>query len=164
MTEQALPPWHEEFPQITRQLLERSTLYGPLLYAAQGGIDGPKAVNIIAGMHNTGGALELKSERLVKPAGVGLDLHPVFPDPKGLESLLGLAYSLPEEIQQKIGITDKIACETWNRGIGMLFVVPNEDEAVALIKLATPNYEAAIAGTVIKQKEIHFRGHMWSYE
>lgn len=163
--EQVLPPWHKVYPDITKQLLMPSRLYGPIIKEAQGKIDEPRKVKIIAAAHITGGAIPEKTMRMLKDKGLGIDLDPVFPDPEAITSLLKLANTFPKEVREKVGINDFIACKEWNRGIGFILVVENKEEAKKLIDIAAQkNCEAAIAGEITDKPEINWRGHKWQYE
>ncbi len=154
--------WHEKYPEITQQLKMPSRLYGPIIYDAQGGIFGEKEVNIIAAAHITGGGIPLKGIRMVQESGFGLTIDHVFPDPEAVTSILELAHSLHSD--KDLIISDMQACEKWNMGVGFLIVVPNEVEAKKLIDIAgNHNCEAAIAGEVIDEPVVKFRGHTWRY-
>lgn len=163
--EQVLPPWHEMYPDITKQLLAPSSLYGSVMYKAQGGIDGPRSVDLIAAAHISGGGVPEKTKRMLEAKGLGAHIEAVFPDPEGVQSLLKLVNGFPPEIQERLGVTDMSACLQWNRGIGFLVVTRNEKEADKLIEIAdSEGYEAKIAGEIIEQPEIIFRGHTFRYE
>jgi phosphoribosylaminoimidazole (AIR) synthetase len=162
--EQVLPPWHKIFPDITKQLLMPSKLYGPIIREAQGKIDEPRRVEIIAAAHITGGGIPEKVMRMLKDKGLGVDLDPVFADPEAVTSLLKLADTFPEEVKKKVDINDFIACKDWNRGIGFTAVVKNKEDARKLIEIAgQKNCEAAIAGKIISKPEINWRDHTWEY-
>lgn len=162
--EQVLTPWHKSFPEVTRQLLIPSFLYGPIIYDAQGGVEGGRKVDMIAAAHISGGGVPEKGKRMVESKGLGLAIDPIFPDPEGVNSLLSIAKTLPEQVRQKVGIDDRIACEQWNRGIGFMVVVPNQEEAKKLIDIAGQHEcEAGVAGEVIAKQEIQFKGHTWVY-
>ena len=162
--EQVLIPWHQSFPEVTKQLLMPSYLYGPIIYDAQGGVEGERKVDMIAAAHISGGGVPEKGKRMVEPNGLGLAVDAIFPDPKGVSSLLEIAERLPEEMRARIKINDKTACEQWNRGIGFMVIVPNGEEAKKLIDIAgNHDCDAGIAGEVIDQPEIQFKGHTWSY-
>lgn len=162
--EQVLPPWHKESPTVARQLLEPSTLYGPLMYLAQGKIDEPRNVQMVAAAHISGGGIPEKARRMVEQKGLGVSLDAVFPNPEAMASLLKIAESFPEEVRERIKINDRIAYEQWNGGVGFMIVTPNKAEAHQLVDLAaTHGYEAAITGKIIDKPEIQFRGHTWTY-
>lgn len=163
--EQVLIPWHQSFPEITKQLLMPSRIYGSIIYDAQGGIEGERKVNMIAAAHISGGGVPEKGKRMVESKKkLGLAVDAIFPDPEGVSSLLFIAKSFPEEVKQRVKIDDRIACEQWNRGIGFMVVTENEEEAKKLIDIAgNHECEAGIAGEVIDKKEIQFRGHIWRY-
>ena len=55
--EQVLIPWHQKFPEVTKQLLMPSILYGPIIYDAQGGVEGERKVEMIAAAHISGGGI-----------------------------------------------------------------------------------------------------------
>jgi phosphoribosylaminoimidazole (AIR) synthetase len=162
--EQVLPPWHKLYPEITKQLLMPCKLYGPIIREAQGKIDEPRNVNIIAAAHITGGGVPEKTMRMLKNKGLGIDLDLVFPDPEGVASLLKLANTVPEYVREKLEINDFTACKQWNRGVGFICVVESKEEAEKLIKIAEKkNCEAAIAGKITDKPEINWRGHSWEY-
>ncbi len=162
--EQILLPWHTINPELTRQLLAPSTLYGPIMYDAQGGVDGEKQVQMIAAAHVSGGGVPEKGKRMVEDQGLGLSIDAVFPEPEPVKGLL----ELNEEIKSA-GIkgpieNDRAASGQWNRGIGFMVVVPDEREAKKLIEIArNHNVEAAVAGKVIDKPEIQFRGETWRH-
>lgn len=162
--EQVLIPWHKKFPEETKQLLKPSILYGPIIYDAQGGVEGERKVNMIAAAHISGGGVPEKGKRMVESKVLGLAVNAIFPDPEGVQSLLAITEKLPQETRQKIKIDDRTASEQWNRGIGFMVVVPNQEEAKKLIDIAGQHdCEAGIAGEVIDQPEIQFKGHTWNY-
>lgn len=163
--EQVLPPWHTLHPDITRQLLMPSRLYGPVMYEAQGKIDEPRKVKITAAAHISGGGIPEKAKRMVEIKGLGVALDAVFPDPEGVASLFQIAEAFPEEVRSRIKIDDRIACEQWNRGVGFIVVTENVEEAKKLVSISeSMHYEAAIAGEIIDKAEIHWRGHVWQYK
>lgn len=162
--EQILPPWHTLHPDIVKQLLMPSRLYGPIIREAQGKVDEPRKIKMIAAAHITGGGIPEKAKRMVENKGLGVSLDAVFPDPKGVTSLLSLVNSFPEDIKSKLKVDDKTACEQWNRGIGFVVVAANQEEAKKLVEVAGDmNCEAKVAGEIIDKPEIHWRGHVWQY-
>lgn len=161
--EQVLPPWHKDNPEVARQFLEPSRLYGPAMYAAQGKIDEPRNVEMVAAAHISGGGVPEKAKRMLEGTGLGVSIDAVFPDPEAVDSLLKMAEAFPGDVRKKLNIDDKIACEQWNRGIGFLVVVPNLSEANHFVDLVgNIGYEAAIAGKTIDRQIIQFRGHEWA--
>jgi phosphoribosylaminoimidazole (AIR) synthetase len=161
--EQIIVPWHSLDFDLTGQLLRPSTLYGPVIYEAQGGVRGEKLVNITAAAHISGGGIPEKAKRMVEQKQFGAHIESVFPEPEAIQGLLKHAEGLPEDLTKGL-IDDKIACEQWNRGIGFIAVTETLEHADRLIYLAsTMNYEAAIAGTILNDKRIEFRGHTWNY-
>jgi phosphoribosylaminoimidazole (AIR) synthetase len=75
---------------------------------------------------------------------------------------LNLVDSFPQDIKDSLKVDDKTACEQWNRGIGFLTVVSNEEEAQKLIDIAEgKGCEAKIAGEITDESEVNFRGHTW---
>lgn len=162
--EQVLLPWHESTPHLTKQLLAPSTLYGPIMYIAQGGVDGERRVQMIAAAHVSGGGVPEKGKRMVEPKGLGLSVNAVFPEPGPIRGLL----ELNEEIRSITGdapvANDRVASQQWNRGIGFMVVVSNKREAEKLITIAgSQNVDAAIAGKVIDKPEVQFRGEVWPH-
>ncbi len=156
-------PWHTIFPEITQKLARPSTIYAPLTYEAQGGVDGDVCVPIVAAAHISGGGIPLKTERMLKLSGLGMHLDPVFPDPEGIPELIELARKHPHP-QKGILVDERSACEQWNRGIGFLCVVEHQQRADELIALAESlGYEAAVAGEIIPERKIEWRGHTWDY-
>lgn len=156
-------PWHKTFLEITQKLLTAPTMFTPLMYAAQGGVDGSVAIPIIANAHISGGGVPLKAKRMVERQGVGVHLDPVFPDPEGVEDLMKLAEQYPDPIKGPL-VNERSACEQWNRGVGFLSVVQDASTADALVQLAEcMGYQAAIAGETIAQRKIEWRGHTWDY-
>lgn len=109
--EQVLPPWHTINPDITRQLLWPSRLYGPIMYEAQGKIDEPRNVKMVAAAHISGGGVPEKGKRMVESKKLGLAVDAIFPDPEGVTSLLSIAKGFPEEVKQRVKIDDRLACE-----------------------------------------------------
>lgn len=162
LDEHVVLPWHDRFADLTEQLSRASTIYAPLVHAAQGGVDGPVATPIIAACHVSGGGIPLKVKRMLGSTGLGVHLDPVFPDPAGVAQLIELA-------QANAGpngplVDDRTACEHWNRGIGFLCVVPDAATARALMWLAQDlGIEAAEAGRVLPTAEIHWRSHIWTH-
>lgn len=163
--EQVLLPWHEMYPATTKELLLPSRIYGPAIREAQGKIDEPPRVKIVAAAHITGGGVPEKAKRMVESKGLGVALNTVFPDPSPVRALLELAGSFPEDVKKKIKIDNRIASEQWNRGVGFLAVTEDLDEAKKMVGIAeSMNYEAAIAGEIIDKPEIHWRGNVWQYQ
>lgn len=162
--EQVLPPWHELYPDVTRELSMPSRLYGPFMYAAQGKIDEPKNVDIVAAAHISGGGIPEKAKRMLQTKGLGISIDPVFPDPSGIKSLMEIYNNLPDYAKAELNMNDMKACEQWNRGIGFLMVAKDKNEAEKLLELGIEHdYDVAIAGKVIEKPEIQFRGHTWTY-
>lgn len=158
-----LVKWHEKYPEVARQLKKPARLYGPIMYDAQGGVFGERRVDMVAAAHITGGGIPLKGIRMVQNSGLGLAIDHVFPDPEAVTSIIELAWSIHPD--KDIFIDNIKACEEWNRGIGFLVVVPDKEEAKKLIDIAGGHdCEAAIAGEVIDEPAVKFRGHTWRYE
>ncbi|MBI5793912.1 hypothetical protein HZA87_02375 [Candidatus Uhrbacteria bacterium] len=155
-------PWHEQFREVTEQLLTPSKIYAPLFYEAQGGVDGPVNIPLLACAHITGGGVPLKVQRMLKDnPGLGVDLNTVFPDPDGIPKLMELSRNYG--VAGKTLIDDRTACEKWNRGVGVLCVVESDEHAAEFVGLAAKmDYEAAIMGSVIDHPLIRWRGHEWS--
>lgn len=163
--EQVLVPWHTQYPEIVRQLLMPSKLYGPIIREAQGKIDEPWNVKLVAAAHISGGGVPEKTMRMLEIKGLGADIDPVFPDPEGVTSLLELADTFSEDVRRKVKIDDRIACEQWNRGIGFLAVLEDKEGAKRLIDIAAQkNCEAEIAGEITDKPEINWRGNKWEYD
>lgn len=162
--EQVLPPWHELQPEVTKQLSMPSKLYSPLIYSAQGKIDEPKNVDIIAAAHISGGGIPEKAKRMLQTKRLGVSIDSVFPEPSGIQSLVEIYNALPDFAKEGLKLNDRIASEQWNRGIGFLIVTKNMEEAKKLIDLGTAkDYQLAIAGKIIDKSEVQFRGHTWQY-
>lgn len=163
MAEQLIIPWHERYGELVELLSRPSTIYSSLIYAAQGGVDGPVQIPLVACVHVTGGGIPLKCSRLLRKTGLGAMIDSVFPDPEGVAELLALANQFP--LGSRPLVDDREACEQWNRGIGFLCVVPDNSVARDLIALADRhNISAAIAGRILDDPAIHFRGHTWRWE
>lgn len=162
LDEHVVLPWHKRFADLTERLSRASTIYSPVVHAAQGGVDGPVATPILAACHVSGGGIPLKVKRMLGRTGLGVHLDPVFPDPAGVPELIELA-------QTHAGasgplVDERTACEHWNRGIGFLCVVPDAPTARTLVSLAHElGFEAAEAGSVLPTAEIHWRGHIWTH-
>lgn len=165
--EQMLVPWHEpgfEFADIARELLRPSTLYGRLMYAAQGGVDGPREIDITAAAHISGGGVPEKVKRMVEAKGLGADIRAVFPDPLAVRQLMEIAQDLPPNDKGEPIITHRKACEQWHRGIGFIMATRTKDDAKRLVDLADNlNYEAAIVGEITSEPVINWRGETWKY-
>ena len=162
--EQVLPPWHTLRPNVVLELLKPSTLYGPVIQKAQGRIDGPREVGMVAAAHISGGGVPEKAKRMVENKGLGVEIFSEFSDPDGVKSLMEIANNLPEKVRERLNINERTASEQWNRGIGFLVVTPNIAEADALVELSARNgREAAVVGHVINVPEIHWRGNVWKY-
>jgi phosphoribosylaminoimidazole (AIR) synthetase len=161
ISEQILIPWHERFADLTEQLSRPATIFSPVIAAAQGGVDGPVAVPIVAATHVTGGGIPLKVKRTLAGTGLGAAIDPVFPDPAGVDQLLELAQRYP--LSSGPLVDERTACEQWNRGIGFLCAMVDRAAATALVQLAESlGYEAAIAGVIRESAEIHWRGETWT--
>jgi len=160
-------PWHESFRKEVKEILRPSRIYSPAIYAAQGGVDGKVQVPIVACAHISGGGVPLKGKRMVEESGLGLDLETIFPDPEAVTMLMKIASTyprLPEIDDEKPLIDERSACEQWNRGVGFLTVHRDTSAATDFVQLAASiGYEAAIAGKVITEREIRWRGHTWTY-
>jgi phosphoribosylaminoimidazole (AIR) synthetase len=156
-------PWHQSFPELTANLERPSTIYTPLIYEAQGGVDGERKVPLVAMAHITGGGVPLKGKRMVEAKGLGLHLEAPFPDPAGIPELIALAgQHLCKE--EKPLVDDRTACEQWNRGVGFLCVTEHMGHAEELRVLAEAlGYEAAIAGEITNERRIDWHGHCWTY-
>lgn len=157
-------PWHlSPLMDLAEKLRTPSTIYTPLIYAAQGGVDGEVCVPIVAAAHISGGGVPLKAKRMAEAAGVGVHVEPVFPDPDGVPALIDLAQRYPDP-KEGILVDDRTAYEQWNRGIGFLCVVEHQQRADELAALASSlGYEAKAAGEIIPERQIEWRGHTWRY-
>jgi phosphoribosylformylglycinamidine cyclo-ligase len=156
-------PWHEEFQGLTEELLQPSTIYAPLIYEAQGGVDGEEEISLVACAHISGGGVPLKARRMLENKGLGLDMGTPFDDPKAVRQLIDLAYDNPDKIGQPL-VNEKTACEQWNRGVGYLAVTEDDDSAKGLVDMAAKRgYEAAISGKIIDERVIKYRGESWKY-
>lgn len=161
--EQVLIPWHEYDPKLTEALLTPSTLYGPLMYSAQGGVDGQRDINLVAAAHITGGGIPEKIRRMLAPKGLGAHIETVFSDPHGIQEVLKLAGDLSEWKKDKL-IDDKRACEQWNRGIGFVTVVKTKEDVEQLFMLGQRfNIRVSRIGEVLAEPRIEFHGHTWTY-
>lgn len=157
--EQEHVPWHEMYPKLTEELLRPATIYSPLIYAAQGGVDGVVQVPIVDCAHITGGGVPEKAYRMVKNKGIGVAFDTVFPDPLAVKELIEIGKGLPTPLLDEIKASDN-----WNRGLGFICVFANDADAKAFIQLAEEmGYEAAITGKTIAEKEIRWRGEAWTY-
>jgi phosphoribosylformylglycinamidine cyclo-ligase len=162
--EQLLIPWHELETEVTREMLKPSTLHSRLMYAAQGGVDGPKEINMVAAAHISGGGVPEKVKRMIENKGLGAHIDTVFPDPDAVTSLIKLAGDLTDSEGNPL-IDDRSACTQWNRGIGFIFVTETQNDAKRLVDLAEDEgYEAAIAGEILPEPKIEWRGHKWTYK
>jgi|GEM_PF-3600545 len=156
-------PWHETHPNITRKLITPSTIYAPLIYEAQGGVDGDVNIPIIACAHISGGGVPKKAERMLEGKNLGLHLDAVFPDPDGVPELIELARTQGYTKKDK-SFTERTASEQWNRGVGFMCVTENQMHAFQLVKLAQEmGFEAALAGQITNQRAIEWRGETWTY-
>lgn len=156
-------PWHEEFPELTKELLQPSTIYAPLIYEAQGGVDSGEEVRLVACANISGGGVPLKARRMLENKGLGLDMGTPFHDPDGVRQLIDLAYAYPGKDGQPL-VNERTACEQWNRGVGFLSVTEDAERAVELVEMATRmGFEAAIAGKIIDERVIKYRGESWKY-
>ncbi len=159
-------PWHESFRKEVKEILRASTIYAPAIYAAQGGVDGKVQVPIVAAAHISGGGIPLKGKRMVEERSLGLALDPVFPDPEAVTMLMRIAGKYPtlELDDRRPLIDERSACEQWNRGVGFLTVHQDMPTATDFVQLAISlGYEAAIAGKIIDEKAVHWRGQTWTY-
>ncbi len=162
--EQVLTPWHVKNPEIARELLLPSKLYGRVMYSLLGNIDEPSNVNITGVAHISGGGVPEKAKRMVEPHGLGAAVDAVFPDPPAVVSLMKLASELPAKLAEEVNLNDRIACQQWNRGIGLLVVTENIAEARKVVNMAEDEgQEAAIAGEITDKPQIQFRGYTWDH-
>lgn len=162
LMEQVLLPYHDLYPEVARELLRPSILYGRLINEVQGWVDRKKLVDITAAAHISGGGIPEKVKRMIEPKRLGAHIDPIFPDPKGVEMLLQIAQTLPDEGRNLIN--DRTACQQWNRGIGFVVVTRDKLNATLFCELAkNMNYEAAIVGEILEEPKIEFRGHTWRY-
>lgn len=162
--EQMLVPWHELEPNVVEEVLRPSTLYGRVMYDALGGVDGEKVVDIIAAAHISGGGVPLKAERMLEAKKLGAHIEPVFEDPKAVTLLMEMVQRyLPEQQAQEI-INERTACQQWNRGLGFLTVVEDQDNAERLRAIGEKyGIEIAQVGEILKNPQIEWRGHTWTY-
>lgn len=141
--EQVLLPWHTIDEETTRLLKEPSKLYGPVIYDAQGGVDGPREVEMVAAAHISGRGVPEKGKRMVSTHGLGLSIDAVFPDPGAVSKLIELD-RLNEAKTGKALVDDRSACEQWNRGIGFMVVVKDANEASKLVSIASSHSIEAV--------------------
>lgn len=157
-------PWHLDFPELTKELLRPSLLYGKVINEAQGWGDQAKKIEITGAAHITEGGVPGKLKRLLEPWGLGAHLthyEGIFPDPRGIQELLKLAATLPSGEQL---ISDRLACETWNRGIGFIAVTKTFRDANLLrVTANSMGYHTATIGIITNDPVIEWRGHTWEY-
>lgn len=159
--EQIQLPWHEVFPDLTKQLIRPSTIYAPLMYEAQGGVDGEVNIPVVACAHISGGGVPTKVGRMLKGTNLGMKLDAVFRDPDGVEELIELAQTHGYTKKGK-PFDGRMASQTWNRSIGFLCVTETNQHADELVNLATAiGLEAAKAGETTDQPLIEWRGEKW---
>lgn len=157
-------PWHEMFPELIKELLRPSTLFSPLMYDAQGGVDGPQRINMVAAAHISGGGVPEKVKRMIEAKGLGAYIDTVFPDPRAITEVMEIDQRLANKYSRPRLIDDQDASTTWNRGIGFIIVVKTAEDAGNLVHLASElGYESAIAGQVLDTPQIEWRGHIWKY-
>lgn len=162
--EQVLTPWHVKNPDLARELLIPSRLYGKVMYGLLGDIDKPANVDITGAAHISGGGIPEKAQRMVEPYGLGVAIDAVFPDPPAVTSLMEIAKGLPQKLAEEVDLDDRTACQQWNRGIGLLVVADDIVEARKIVNIAEKEgREAAIAGEIIDKPQIEFHGHTWSH-
>ena len=160
--EQVLIPWHKDFPEVAEEILKPSTLYGKLIYEAQGGVYKDKLVDITGAAHISGGGVPEKGKRMVEDQGLGLHIHSPFPDPKGVKMLMNLARGLPDKGKKLID--ERSAYQQWNRGIGFMVATSTLADADTFVKLAGDmGYEAAMAGEVVEAQVIALNNYVWRY-
>jgi phosphoribosylaminoimidazole (AIR) synthetase len=159
--EQVLPPWHQTHSDTVNKLLIPSRLYSPLMYAAQGGVDGERAIQMTGAAHISGGGIPEKIMRMVEPKGLGAKVEAVFPEPEGVADLLAIAQKHFELTGEQLA-TDRKASETWGRGTGFVIAARNMQEADELVKLADSlGYEAKVAGEITENPVVDFKGEIW---
>ena len=162
IVEQVQLPWHTAFPEETKKLLTPSTIYTPLIYEAQGGVDGERNIPLVACAHISGGGIPLKGKRMIGDRPVGLALEAVFPDPEGVPELMAMAQTYPKADGTPL-VHNRSACEQWNRGVGFLCVLENMQHADDFVRLsASMGYEAAVMGQTVAEREIRWRGERWA--
>lgn len=163
LTEMVLVPWHKTFPKITEQLQRPSTIYSPVIYEAQGGVDGEVRVPIIANAHVSGGGIPLKGKRMIGNKNIGLDLESVFPDPEGVAELMELALQHPKA-DGSLFVNNRGASEQWNRGVGFISVTETEEHADELIRIAASQGRvAAKIGKTTNKRKIRWHGEEWTF-
>jgi phosphoribosylaminoimidazole (AIR) synthetase len=159
--EQVLPPWHESHSETVNKLLSPSVLFSPLMYAAQGGVDGPRPIEMTGAAHISGGGIPGKMKRMVEPKGLGARVEVVFPEPEAITNLLEIG-KRHEEKTGEILVTEQKASENWGRGIGFVVATKTMNDADELVKMADKlGYEAKIAGEIIDRPEVDFKGIIW---
>ncbi len=133
---------HESWGQVT---LKPSRIYTPFLVDCFGAYHNPSSVPIKKAAHITGGGLIHNLSRIL-PAGLGATIEPLRPH----EPMLAL---------QKMGnVPDQEAYRTWNMGVGLCIVTPDQK---VLKKAITYNLRAEIIGEVTEENriEISNRGY-----
>ena len=159
--EQVLPPWHQTHSETVSKLLVPSRLYSPLMYAAQGGVDGERVIQMTGAAHISGGGIPEKIMRMVEPKGLGARVEAVFPEPEGVAALLAIARQHFELTGQQL-VTDRKASENWGRGTGFVIATRGMQDADELVKLAESlGYEAKVAGEITENPVVDFKGEVW---
>jgi phosphoribosylaminoimidazole (AIR) synthetase len=162
--EQVFLPWHLKYTDIAREVRQPSTIYMRAMYQALGGPRGEKQVDITGAAHISGGGIPEKVGRMVQPKGLGAHIEAVFPDPKSITMLMELARNTLTEEEVGTLISEKIACEEWNRGIGYIVAVRTQADADRYIQIAqSEGFEAAVAGEITDKPEVEFHGYTWPY-
>lgn len=121
-----------------KRVLEPSVIYHNAMLSMLGRFGEKRKVNIKGIAHITGGGIPGNAPRMFGKRKFGMYFHKLFDPP---EMMLRL---------QKLGdVSDREVYETWNMGIGMVFVTDHPEKAIALLK--RKKVQAQIVGEIVKK-------------
>ena len=139
--------WHNETYKgrnLAELALHPSRIYTRAVVDMFGGFDGEPKAKIHGVAHITGGGIQGKLGRVLKPTGLGADINDPF-DPCEL-----MLYC-----QEKGTVPDEEAYRTWNMGQGMIIVTPEPEKVMAVAE--EYNIDSKVIGQVSSEPTIRIR-------
>ncbi|MEE9525321.1 MAG: AIR synthase-related protein, partial [Candidatus Woesearchaeota archaeon] len=125
-------------------VLEPSTIYSKAVVHMHGGFKTKGCCEIHGVSHITGGGIPGKLGRVLRPSGLGAELHDLFDPCKAMQYC------------QKLGeVSDEEAYKTWNMGQGLAIITPEPEKIIE--EASKFEIKAKVAGRVVLTPGINIK-------
>lgn len=136
--------WHAtpfEDSTLGMKALTPSKIYSRFVVGLHGGFNTEGTCKIHGVVHITGGGVQEKMARVLRPSGLGARLHDLFEPP-----------SIMSYCQQVGGVSDPDAYGAWNMGQGLMLVTLEPEKVLAEAKKV--GIEAKVSGEIVVEPTI----------